>query len=63
MDPPATHPRHLLSRPDLDSDADSDEDTDSEIEADPETETAARLDSTATWGPSIPEPDPNKKPS
>ena len=54
---------------DEDSDLDPDEDavTDSETEIGTETDTATatvtRLDSTNTWDPSIPEPDPKKKPS
>jgi hypothetical protein len=50
-----------------DSDLDPDEDLDSEtkIETDTEakTEAEAHPDSTNTWDPSIPEPDPKKKPS
>ncbi len=60
---------------DLDSDENSDFDSDSEshtapeteteTEAQTETETAAdsHLDFTNTWDPSIPDPDPKKKPS
>jgi len=48
-----------------DEDADAHEDSDTETETETETETAAdtRLASTNTWDPSIPEPDPKKKPS
>jgi hypothetical protein len=48
---------------DLDSDENSAVDSDSEIEAQTEIETEAYLDSTTTWDPPIPEPDPKKKPS
>jgi hypothetical protein len=43
----------------LDSDSDSDADT----EAQAETEMEAHRDSTNSWEPAIPEPDPHKKPS
>src|SRR6267143_2986497 len=46
---------------DLDSDEDSDVDSDSETPT--EKETGTRLHSINTWDPSIPEPDPKKKPS
>jgi len=46
---------------DLDSDEDSDVDSDSETPTENEMET--RLHSINTWDPSIPEPDPKKKPS
>ena len=46
---------------DLDSDEDSDVDSDSETPTEKEMET--RLHSINTWDPSIPEPDPKKKPS
>jgi hypothetical protein len=52
---------------DLDSDDDSDVRADSEsdtpTQTEAEKETSIRLDSANTWDPSIPEPDPNKKPS
>jgi hypothetical protein len=52
---------------DLDPELDNDANTDSETEIEAETETAAetdtQLDSANTWDPSIPEPDPKKKPS
>ena len=63
---------------DQDSDLDPDSDIDSddsnldtatetkmktEAKTETETETETRLDSTNTWDPSIPEPDPRKKPS
>jgi hypothetical protein len=52
---------------DSDSEPADDADTDSETEIEAETETAAetdtQLDSASTWDPSIPEPDPKKKPS
>ena len=46
---------------DEDSDVDSDSDSDSETPTEKEMET--RLHSINTWDPSIPEPDPKKKPS
>jgi hypothetical protein len=52
---------------DSDSEPADDADTGSETEIEAETETAAeadtQLDSPNTWDPSIPEPDPKKKPS
>src|ERR1700687_1192252 len=52
---------------DLDPELDDDANTDSETEIEAETETAAetdtQLDSANTWDPSIPAPDPKKKPS
>jgi len=58
---------------DEDSDLDSDEDADTDSETEVVTETATKtatateigthLGSTNTWDPSIPEPDPKKKPS
>ena len=52
---------------DLDPEPDDDADIDSETEIEAETETAAetdtQLDSANTWDPSIPAPDPKKKPS
>jgi hypothetical protein len=48
---------------DLDSDEDSDVDSGSDSETPTEKETETRLDSINTWDPSIPEPDPKKKPS
>jgi hypothetical protein len=58
---------------DEDSDLDSDEDADTDSETEVVTETATKtatatetgthLNSTNTWDPSIPEPDPKKKPS
>ncbi len=46
-----------------DEDADADEDSDTETETETETAPDTPLDSTNTWDPSIPEPDPKKKPS
>ncbi len=52
---------------DSDSEPADDAATDSETQIEAETETAAetdtQLDSANTWDPSIPEPDPKKKPS
>jgi hypothetical protein len=48
---------------DIDEDTDLDSDSDSESEPETEMETEGHLDSTTTWDPSIPEPDPKKKPS
>jgi hypothetical protein len=51
---------------DSDLDPDDDADTDSETEIEPETETATETNTqfdSAAWDPSIPEPDPRKKPS
>ena len=52
---------------DSDSEPADDADTDSETQIEAETETAAetdtQLDSANTWDPSIPAPDPKKKPS
>jgi len=52
-----------------DSDEDADSDSEKEVEMETATKTATatdtgtHLDSTNTWDPSIPEPDPKKKPS
>jgi len=48
---------------DLDPDEDSDVDSGTDSETPTEKETETRLDSINTWDPSIPEPDPKKKPS
>jgi len=48
---------------DLDSDEDSDVDSDSDSETPTAKEMETRLHSINTWDPSIPEPDPKKKPS
>jgi len=48
---------------DLDSGSDSDPDTDTDSETDTYTETDRDPGSTNAWDPSIPEPDPKKKPS
>jgi hypothetical protein len=56
-----------VSAADEDADANGDTDEDSDLDSDSETptekETETRLDSVNTWNPSIPEPDPEKKPS
>ncbi len=46
---------------DPDEDADTDSETEIETETETATETDKHLDSTNTWNPSIPEPDPRKK--
>jgi len=48
---------------DEDSEADEDADEDSDTETGTETAPDTRLAPTNTWDPSIPEPDPKKKPS
>ncbi len=60
---------HSASHSDADSasDADSDSESDSDLPSDPDSGTNTKRDqdpdSAKTWPPSIPEPDPNKKPS
>src|SRR5712692_10301154 len=46
---------------DFDLDSDSDPDSDSDMDSDSDSQTDP--DSTNTWDPSLPEPDPRKKPS
>jgi hypothetical protein len=48
---------------DPDEDAETDSETEIETETETATETDKHLDSTNTWDPSIPKPDPRKKPS
>jgi hypothetical protein len=51
----------------VDSDSASDSESDSDLPSDPDSGTNAKRDqdpdSAKTWPPSIPEPDPKKKPS
>jgi hypothetical protein len=49
--------------PEPDDDADTDSETEIETETETATETDTQFDSTPAWDPSIPEPDPKKKPS
>ena len=49
--------------PEPDDDADKDSETEIETETETATETDTQFDSTTAWDPSIPEPDPKKKPS